>query len=947
MDLALARRVRNPLFVLWTCLVLLLGLLANAGTALALDVSPTTVQLAVGASAAVRVTGAEGGVTVSSSNPAVATVSFSSPFSGVGIATIIGRAAGSATITIRDSEHQARVSVSVVSAEPLTVSPTSVQIVAGTNATVSVSNAIGTVTASSSNNAVATVSYAAGTATIHGVAAGTASVTIRDSVTARTVAVTVVPALSVSPTSVQIVMGTDATVSVSNATGAVTASSSDSAVATVSYAAGVATIHGVAPGTATITIADSATTRTVAVTVVTTLSVSPTSVQIAVGGNASVSVSNATGTVTATSSNISIATVAYANGTATIHGVAAGTATVTIRDSVTTRTVAVTVTAAAVLTVSPSSVQVAVGGNAAVSVSNATGTVTARSSNTAIATVTYASGTATIHGVAAGTATVTISDSANSRTVAVTVISANAGAYSLLAWNNLGMHCVDGVDDSVFSILPPFNWLLAQLVDKSTGRQVTAGVTLSYQAVTDTRGSINTVSSTKTNFWRYVQPIYGLSPAPDVGLTGTPMASTTPAPMSFDPVKACFEAEGIPILPYDDANRVNFYPMVQVTAKNAAGQTLASTKVVLPVSDELNCAACHASTTSTNAAANAARPAAGWVFDPNPVTDWKKNILRLHDQLQAGDPAYASALAAKGYTGGLYASALAGKPSLCGACHLSNAFVEIGYPTGVAGVKPLTQSLHTLHASAVLPASGLTLDNLNNRDACYQCHPGSTTQCMRGAMSTLLAANGSLAINCQSCHGNMSKVGSATRDGWFAEPNCQACHHDGLRDVSAVDANGNLKIVSDTRFATTPNKPFAGYSLFRYSTGHGNLQCEACHGATHAEYPTTEDNDNVQSISLQGYAGTVRECSVCHSSVPLTGNAGPHGIHTVGASWVSAHPDRISSSGGLAACAYCHGANFRGSPLAVVKVAKTLNGRNYAAGQQVTCYDCHNGPSGD
>jgi hypothetical protein len=754
-------------------------------------------------------------------------------------------------------------------------------------------------------------------------------------------------AISVSPASVQISVGGSAAVTVSNTSGTVTASSSNTAVATVSYSSAtrIATIRGLAVGTATVTLRNGEDNSSrVSVTVVAPLTVSPTSVQVAAGANATVRVSNATGTVTATSSNTAIATVTYSSGTATIHGVAAGTATVTIRDSLSSRTVSVTVVSG--LAVSPTSVQVAAGANATVSVSNATGTVTATSSNTAIATVTYSSGTATIHGVAAGSATVTIRDSLSSRTVSVTVTTASASGYCLLAWNNIGMHCVDGVDDSIFSILPPFNWLLAQLVDKSTGQQVTAGVTLSYQAVADTRGSINTISSTKTNFWQYVFSLFGLSPAPDVGLTGTPMASTNPAPLTYDPTQNWFEAKGIPITPYDDTNRVNFYPMVQVTAKNAAGQILATTKVVLPVSDEINCLACHASTISTNAAANAAKPAAGWVSDPNPITDWKKNILRLHDEKQAGDPAYANALAAKGYPDGLYLSAIEGKPALCATCHLSNALVEVGYANGITGILPLTQALHASHASAVVPATGMTLDNQDNRAACYQCHPGSTTQCMRGAMSTLLDTNGNLAINCQNCHGNLSKVGSATRAGWFNEPNCQACHHDGVRDVSAVDASGNLKVVADTRFATTPNQPAAGYSLFRYSTGHGSMQCEACHGATHAEYPSTEDNDNVQSITIQGYAGTVRECTACHSTVPLTGTGGPHGMHTIGSSWVSNHPDMIGSSGGRTACAYCHGADFRGSPLSEVKVAKTLHGVNYQPGQSVTCYDCHNGPSG-
>jgi len=673
------------------------------------------------------------------------------------------------------------------------------------------------------------------------------------------------------------------------------------------------------------------------------INVSPQSVSIRVGATATVSVSKARGGVTVSSSAPAVATVTYASGIATIRGVSPGTAAVTIADRRDQKQVSVTVTPA--LTVSPTSVQVPVGGTAAVSVTNATGTVTATSSNTSIATVTYASGTATIRGVAVGSATVTIANSLASRQVAVTVVAATAANYTLLAWNNIGMHCVDGVDYSIFSILPPLNTVNAQLVNKATGQRTSTGVTLTYQATADTNGSINTISSTKTNFWQYVQSLFGLSPAPDVGLLGYPMATNTPAPMAFNAAENWFEAVGIPIVPYDDTHRFNAYPMIQIVARNTAGQTLATTKVVLPVSDEMTCKACHSSTNSTNAATIAAKPAAGWVFDPEPLRDWKKNILRLHDEKQAGKAVFTNALASAGYPNGLYNSATSGKPVLCVACHVSNAYqIEAGVPTGITGISALTRALHNGHAPAVDPATGLTLNDNNNRSACYSCHPGSVTKCLRGAMST------SNDIQCQSCHSNMTHVGAATRSGWLTEPNCQACHSNSLRRLSAVDANGNLLGTTDQRFATTPNVPSAGFSLYRFSSGHGGMKCSACHGSTHAEFPSTDANDNVQSIGTQGYAGTVTECSSCHTTVPTNPTGGPHGMHPVGQAWVKDHHDQINASGGVNSCTYCHGADFRGSPMSTIKTAKTFSHDSsrysYIAGQQVSCYDCHNGPQG-
>ena len=920
--------------ILW--LICGLILLAHSGQALAINVSPQSLSVQVGSNATVTVSETRGAVTVSSSAPLTAVVSYAS-----GKATITGLSPGSATISITNQGDRKQVLVTVTPA--LAVSPSSVSVPVGGNVAVSVSNVSGTVTASSSNTSIATVSYAGTTATIHGISPGAATVSIADRFNTRTVSVTVTPALAVSPATVSLTAGGNAAVAVSSASGTILVSSSNISIASVTYSAGTATIHGVAAGSATISIADSFSTRTVAVTVTPGLAVSPSAVQLAAGSNATVSVTNATGTVTASSSNTSIATVVYAAGTATIRGVAAGSAMVTIADSVNSRQVVVTVSAATTLTVTPTSVTVPVGSDAAVGVSNANGAVTVSSSNTSIATVSYAAGTATIHGVAVGSASISVRDSQSTRTVSTTVVSAVAGNYTLLAWNNLGMHCFDGVDYSIFSILPPLNTLLAQLQNKN-GALVTSGVNISYEAAADTRGSINSSSATKTNFWQYVQKLFGASVPPDMGLLGYPMASSTPAAMKFNTARGWYEAPGIPITNHDDTNAKNEYPMVKVVARNTVGQVLATTNVVLPVSDELACSTCHTSNVGSNAAANAARPAAGWVFDTDPLKDWKKNILRLHDEKQSGNAVYAAALQSKGYPNGLLNSANAGTPVLCVACHVSNAYqVDAGVATGSAGISSLTSALHSLHGKQIDPGNGLALDNVNNRNTCYLCHPGSVTQCLRGAMS-------GPATQCQSCHGNMSKVGEPTRQGWLNEPTCQACHNNSKRNPSAVDANGNpLLNIADQTFATTPNQPSTGFNLYRFSTGHGGVKCEACHGATHAEYPSLEQNDNVQSIAVQGHAGTVQECTACHQTVPVTANGGPHGMHTIGNQWVSDHHDLIGSAGGTSTCAYCHGPDFRGSPLSAVKTPKTFSvdgrSKSYAAGQQVSCYDCHNGPT--
>jgi len=707
------------------------------------------------------------------------------------------------------------------------------------------------------------------------------------------------------------------------------------------------------------------------------LRVSPTSLNVVAGSSSNVTVSGYSGTVQVTSSKTSVATVSYTKGVASIKGIKAGTAKITVKDRKKSKEVTVTVVDAPVssLTVSPSFLSFNVGVSANVAVTNASGTVTVTSSDNSVATGSYANGSVTVKGIKAGSATLTVKDSKTSRQVQVTVLStsvpppAASGNYTLLAWNDLGMHCMDGLDFSVFAILPPYNTLHAQLKDKA-GKLISSGVTLTYEAVADSTGSINTSSYTKTNFWDWAGSLVGLNPAKDVGVnldglaSGTPAPgnetpSLAPAPMTYNTEYRWFEAEGIPITPFDDAGKKNFYPTVKVVAKDLSGKELATTTTVLPVSDEMTCSGCHASTASTNPAEIAAKPTAGWVNDANPDKDWKRNILRLHDEKQLSNALYQSALVQTGYKAqGLLATADSGKPVLCVGCHASNAYFDkLNKKTvmgGIAGIKPFTQDLHNKHASVKDPATQLVLDSSGDRTACYLCHPGSATKCLRGAMGKAVDTNGQSLMSCQSCHGNMAAVASPTRQGWFNEPTCESCHNSaapGKRAISGVNASGKEIVPSDHTFATNANVPVPGLNLYRFSTGHGGLQCEACHGSTHAEYPSLHVDDNTQSIAVQGHSGTVAECKACHTTVPTTVNGGPHGMHTTGDAWVKSHED--ANKNGTAttpSCAYCHGTTSAGTPLSAIKVAKTINAdefgtKNWPAGYQVSCFSCHNGPN--
>ncbi|MCU0771629.1 MAG: Ig-like domain-containing protein [Verrucomicrobia bacterium] len=546
----------------------------------------------------------------------------------------------------------------------------------------------------------------------------------------------------------------------------------------------------------------------------------------------------------------------------------------------------------------------------------------------------------------------------------------SAAPNQVLGWNNLGMHCMDS-DYSVFSVLPPYNTIEAQLIVNGHLVTVSNGYSVTYEAVADAQGSINRTAVGKGNFSEYDQVLYGADLAPEVGLLGWAMPGTNNVPQSmvfqrtnqpvpgvFTPVN-WFHAEGIPITPYDDAGTKNPYPLMRLIARSGS-TPIATNDIVLPVSDEMDCRACHASGTQA-----AARPAAGWTWSANPERDYRLNILRKHDdaRFQQMPATYTQILATNGFNPlGLYQTVVGnGQPILCAKCHLSEALPG----TGVPGVAPLTEAVHAFHANVMDPVLNMTLDDSDHRAACYRCHPGSATRCLRGAMGAAIAADGSLEMQCQSCHGSMSQVGSTNRVGWIMEPNCQGCHtgtataNSGQIRYTSVftDTNYTPRVVTNPTFATQPNTPAAGLSLYRFSAGHGGLQCSACHGSTHAIFPTIHANDNRRNIALQGHAGTTVECTACHVSVPRTFVGGPHGMHPVGTTPFSVKTDgqeqwfhgfaKEDGGVGLAVCQTCHGADYRGTVLSRAQADRIIGSRRYWRGKTVGCYDCHNGPGGE
>ncbi|MGB5442419.1 MAG: PKD domain-containing protein [Gammaproteobacteria bacterium] len=619
--------------------------------------------------------------------------------------------------------------------------------------------------------------------------------------------------------------------------------------------------------------------------------------------------------------------------------------------------------------------------------------------------------------------------------VAEQVLAGNT-SYKVLAANDLGMHCAD-LDDQIFSILPPFNVVHAQIIQMgSEPTLVTAnshpGMSVVYSAAanpddpvfdpahptlpsilnppvaalagTDRAAiSINSTSQNdvlaglfKGNFWEenpetgdpigfdaYDNIFFGLlGPAAIVADTGLPVPDSvllpgclaspascafgqqlmpgidTPyvdnAPKHFDRFDRDFNffssvlpaplgsvvqdvnwwaADGIPILPIDDAGRVNAYPLMRVQAVNNA-TVVASTDVVLPVASEADCQNCHVdpvdcadpglpalirSDSCIGAATDGfelitlddAPP--GTTTEQRLLNTAKINILRLHDVEHGsnypggwGSGGGCDAAANPNNTALWNDNCLANStPVQCSQCHYSPALdlAQLG-PTddpvnqvfqASVGIT-MSAVMHGHHGSLMRNGAPLFPDmpspvgrspevtNTILEETCYQCHPGKRTQCLRGAMF-------SGGVVCQDCHGEMADVGhdfttGGSRVPWASEPKCQSCHTgdalnpdhpsgalvaaDGIRLLQAYTTDANAPI-------ERPNSRFAeNESLYRLS---GN---------------------ETTALESQGHAGIM--CEGCHGSThAIWPNANPFANDNVAAMQLQGH------TGTLTECSTCHG----------------------------------------
>ena len=117
----------------------------------------------------------------------------------------------------------------------------------------------------------------------------------------------------------------------------------------------------------------------------------------------------------------------------------------------------------------------------------------------------------------------------------------------VLAANDLGMHCMDR-EFSIFSILPPFNVVNAQVIGHdANGNPVLLDdldVDVRYGATTDALGSINSYSRGKTDFWSYANSLFGASLVNGEGLTGLFMPADDPRNRGAQPMAYNLASDG-------------------------------------------------------------------------------------------------------------------------------------------------------------------------------------------------------------------------------------------------------------------------------------------------------------------------------------------------------------------------------------------------------------------
>ncbi|WP_419786381.1 cytochrome ubiquinol oxidase subunit I [Pseudodesulfovibrio sp.] len=410
--------------------------------------------------------------------------------------------------------------------------------------------------------------------------------------------------------------------------------------------------------------------------------------------------------------------------------------------------------------------------------------------------------------------------------------------YVLLAWNNLGMHCISDCY-AEWVLLPPANDIFAQLIRRGDVPEVvTSGVKLTYFVEPGFENP-----SKVCDFWKHAKSLFGTQPENNIGLSGNGLRGS----MKFHEDHNWFEAALIPVKPYPERGGYNPYPIFTVQAHDENGKLLAETRTVAPTATEMGCKNCHGGPWKVDNLAGISN-------------ETGRDVLVAHDRLSNTE---------------LVAKAKGATPQLCQSCHPDPVLGAKGNPE----LLNLPAALHGFHANFLAGRGS---------EACAYCHPNrpdGPTRCLRGT-------HGEADIGCVRCHGYMEdhalallkhedeagkkgakrlmanlkpRLGESVeainpRLPWMQEPDCATCHVESGKLPDKATAVAFNKWTKD------------GSGLYRFTKdGTGSLVCIACHNSPHANYPTVnkygKNRDNIGPMQYQGIPrsiGANGNCTVCH-----------------------------------------------------------------------------------
>jgi uncharacterized Zn-binding protein involved in type VI secretion len=400
----------------------------------------------------------------------------------------------------------------------------------------------------------------------------------------------------------------------------------------------------------------------------------------------------------------------------------------------------------------------------------------------------------------------------------------STGEYVVLAWNDLGMHCLNPTYDTAV-ILPPYNTIWAQVVRRGDPPQpVTEGLTVEY-AIDN-----NTFSYGKADygqFWDNCEQLFGAALDPDTGLNLSDPAQHNglAGTMVVAAAGDHFEVHGIPVVPVDDDGTWSPYQVATITVKDGSGAVVAETKATVPTSDEIRCSNCHG--------------------EADPFGE----ILDTHDTLSGTELASA-------------------KPVLCASCHGSPA-LGLAEP-GSSGMF-LSQAVHGFHAD-----KGAT---------CYDCHPGPVTKCSR---SLAHATDDGNCVACHGEMAEVAaSIADGTRTPWAEEPTCVQCHP-GVAQVDTGDAlyrnsagHGGLACPAchGSPHAMVPSREESdNYQAMQHQNAAVTIgSCAACHSSSRGG---GDDPEEVEEEFGEKHGGESPQrrtaCNVCHTAVQTTTASWPH-----------------------------------------------------------------------